>query len=162
MALDEGKRIASLLREDLDRLHQHVAELIGIVGGSIGSAISARVDGPLASVKNHLVPVLDLLAGIEGDVAQVVKRGPGRPRKDDTVGAAAPKRRRRGRGGRRRKLNLSAEQIRDALNQASGVKAQAARILGISMPSFLRYSASTGASAQTTTPKKRVRTPKKK
>lgn len=162
MALDEGKRVVSLVREDLDRLHQHVAELIGIVGGSIGSAISARIDEPLASVKNHLMPVLDLLAGVEGGVAHAGRRGPGRPRKDAGISDPAPKKRRRGRGGRRSKLNLSAEQIRDALNQAGGVKAQAARVLGISMPSFLKYAAATGATTPAAPPKKRGRRASKK
>lgn len=137
MSIHDSKRISAAIQEDLDRLTGHVSDLIATVGGSIGHAVGGRIEQSLESARRHLDPLITLLGGIEGDVGHA-KRGTGRPRKDATASAPAPRGRRR-RGGRGRRANLTAEQIQDALKQANGIKARAARLLSVSSMTFDKY-----------------------
>ena len=149
---------AHAVRTGLAQLERNLEELLGSVGGSIGSALSNRVAEPLKALSGHVNPLLALL-GTGAVVGAVVaarrgpgrprkdavapapaKRGPGRPRKDATpvtAPAAAPKKKRR--GGRGRKANLTADAIQAALKASGGNKSAAARALGVSQPTFYKY-----------------------
>ncbi len=153
---------AHAVRIGLIQLERNLEDLLGSVGGSIGSALSDRVAEPLKALSGHVNPLLALL-GTGAVVTAVVaarrgpgrprkdlaapvplKRGPGRPRKDATVAAApapavAPKARKRRRGGRGRRANLSSEAIQAALKASGGNKSAAARALGVSGPTLYKY-----------------------
>ncbi len=153
---------AHAVRIGLIQLERNLEDLLGSVGGSIGSALSDRVGEPLKALSGHVNPLLALL-GTGAVVATVVaarrspgrppkdaaapapaKRGPGRPRKEASVAAApapveAPKPRKRRVGGRGRKANLTAEAIQAALKASGGNKSAAARALGVSQPTFYKY-----------------------
>lgn len=133
MPTNDLAKQAEVVRADIARLEADLKTLLNTVGGAIGAAISDRVHGPLSMISSHVDPLLSLL----GAAAQVpVKRGPGRPKKEE---GEEPKRRARRRGGRGRKVNLSPEAIQDALKQNAGNKSAAARTLGVSLPTFYKY-----------------------
>ena len=153
MPTNDLAKKAEVVRADIARLETDLKALLNTVGGAIGAAISERVSGPLGSITSHIDPLLNLLGAA---AAAPVRRGPGRPKKVETE---EPKRRGRRRGGRGRRVNLTPEQIQEALAAANGNKSAAARALGVSQPTFYKYLNTTPAApkAKDEAPKKRGR-----
>lgn len=140
---------AEAVRADLVRLEADLKTLLNSVGGAIGDAISARINGPLSSIASHIEPLLSLLGATP---SATIRRGPGRPKKVD--GAAT--KRRGGRGaGRGKKVNLTPEVLREALQKTGGNKTAAAKALGVSQPTFYKYwrAVDGAAIAESATPK---------
>lgn len=129
---------ADAVRADLARLESDLKALLSSVGGSIGHAISARVSEPLKAISGHIDPLLALLGAHVPAVAPE-KRGPGRPKKEAAPAAEAPAPRKTRRGGRGRKANLTAEKIKEALDQTGGNRAAAGKLLKVSAPTFYKY-----------------------
>lgn len=131
MPTPELAKQAEAVRADIARLDADLKTLLNTVGGAVAAAITRRVNEPMQSLSSHIGPLLNML----GAASAPMKRGPGRPSREER------ETRTRGgtRGGRGNKANLTPEAIAAALDQTGGNKAAAARLLGVSQPTFYKY-----------------------
>lgn len=130
MPTPELAKQASTVRADLARLEADLKLLLDTIGGAVGSAVRRRLDAPLASLSSDLDPLLTMLgaSSLPTQLSPEVKKS--------ESDAAKPRGRR---GGRRTKANLTPAAIADALKQTRGNKSAAARVLGVSQPTFFKY-----------------------
>ncbi len=128
-------RTLNQVERDLKRLVKNARKLARGLGQDLGGVFDVAVQRRLEEAERLLAPLASILRlGSSGGSSAAsepssVRRGPGRP----------PKARGKSRGGRGRKLNLSSDQIQQALKKASGIKTRAAELLTVSMPTFNKY-----------------------
>ena len=137
MNRDDFKRTLKTLNQverDLKRLVKNARKLAEGLGQDLGGVFDVAVQRRLEEAERLLAPLANILRlGSTGSGAASPRPAPKR-----RAGRPAPAAR-KSRGGRGRKLNLTAEQIQDALKRASGIKTKAAELLGVSMPTFNKY-----------------------
>lgn len=122
------------VERDLKRLVKNARKLAEGLGQDLGGVFDVAVQRRLEEVERLLAPLAHILR--LGPSATPSRSSATRTKRGTRTTVRA---RGRSRGGRGRKLNLTAEQIQDALKRASGVKTRAAEILGVSMPTFNKY-----------------------
>lgn len=128
-------RTLAQVERDLARLGKSTRKLAEGLGQDLGGVFDAAVQRRLEEVDRLLAPLADVLrVGPRATASRTTRR----PRPEPRSRAGA---RPRGgaRGGRGRKVNLTADQIQQALERARGVKARAAELLGVSLPTFDRH-----------------------
>lgn len=130
----QSLRTLNQVERDLKRLVKNARKLAAGLGHDLGGVFDVAVQRRLEEAERLLAPL-----------AQVLRLGPpttpSRPASSSAKGGRRKTSRgqSKSRGGRGRKLNLTAEQLQEALKKASGVKTKAAKILGVSMPTFNKY-----------------------
>ncbi len=138
MNRDDFKRTLVTLNQverDLKRLVKNARKLAQGLGQDLGGVFDVAVQRRLEEAERLLAPLASILR--LGPAASQTHRP--RPKSKRGTPNRSSRATGRSRGGRGRKLNLSTEQIQDALARASGIKAKAAELLGVSIPTFNKY-----------------------
>lgn len=152
MPTDAISKQAEAVRLDLQRLEASLGNLLDTIGGAVGAAVSKRVREPLATITDHLTPLITFLSAAPRRSERPTPDGPSK------VNGVHRKRRAGSPGGRGRKANLTSETIADALKQTNGNKSAAAKALGVSEPTFYKYLRAADASAIRSRPRKAAKT----